>query len=94
MSERLRRPRLVGRTPQLALLGALLVTVSSGVSSAVTIGGDAGRGRTRLLHEFLATVPGDALVLLGACLGGSERPVPFAPLLEALRSPVAAAGQR
>jgi DNA-binding NarL/FixJ family response regulator len=52
----------------------------------VTIGGDAGSGRTRLLHEFLAALPEPATVLLGTCYEGSETPVPFAPIREAFRA--------
>jgi len=86
VDERLRRPRLVGRTPELALLGELLRAASGGTPSAATIGGDAGCGKTRLLHEFLESTPDGTLTLAGTCYDGRDPPVPFAPLLEAFRS--------
>jgi ATP/maltotriose-dependent transcriptional regulator MalT len=85
VDERLRRPRLVGRTRELALLGERLAAASAGHAAAVTIGGDAGSGRTRLLQEFLDHLPAPATVLRGTCYDGSEPPVPFAPLREAFR---------
>ncbi|HEY0507004.1 MAG TPA: AAA family ATPase [Blastococcus sp.] len=86
MDERLRRPRIVGRTPELALLGELLQAASDGAASACTIGGDAGSGKTRLVHEFLRLTPAGTLALWGTCYEGRDPPVPFAPLLEAFRS--------
>jgi predicted ATPase len=83
---RLRRPRLVGRTTELALLDERLATASGGTATAVTIGGDAGTGRSRLLHEFLARLPEPTTALLGTCYEGSETPVPFAPIREAFRA--------
>lgn len=86
MDERLRRPRLVGRTSELTLLGERMATASAGRAAALAIGGDAGSGRTRLLQEFLDHLPEPATVLLGTCYDGSEPPVPFAPLREAFRT--------
>jgi predicted ATPase/DNA-binding CsgD family transcriptional regulator len=85
VDERLRRPRLVGRTAELALLGALPRAASDGHSSACLIGGDAGCGKTRLVREFLASPPEDTVVLAATCFDGRDPPVPFAPLLEAFR---------
>jgi ATP/maltotriose-dependent transcriptional regulator MalT len=86
VDERLRRPRIVGRTPELALLGELLRAASDGAASACTIGGGAGCGKTRLVHEFLGSAPVGTLALWGTCYEGRDPPVPFAPLLETFRS--------
>jgi ATP/maltotriose-dependent transcriptional regulator MalT len=86
VDERLRRPRIVGRTAELALLGELLRAASDGATSACIIGGGAGCGKTRLVHEFLGSPPVGTLALWGTCYEGRDPPVPFAPLLEAFRS--------
>jgi predicted ATPase/DNA-binding CsgD family transcriptional regulator len=93
VDERLRRPGLVGRTHELALLGELLRAASDATSSACLIGGDAGCGKTRLVHEFLGSTPGATPVLWGTCFGGRNPPVPFAPMFDAFRSlPAAGSG--
>ena len=85
MDGRLRRPRLVGRGPELALLGERLRAVGTGIPAAVAIGGDAGSGKSRLLREFLSALPATVTGVLGCCYDGRDPPVPFAPLLDALR---------
>jgi predicted ATPase/DNA-binding CsgD family transcriptional regulator len=86
VDQRLRRPRLVGRTRELALLGELLRGPSDGEPAVVALGGDAGCGKTRLLQEFLGSLPDGTLTLRGRCYDGRDPPVRFAPLLDAFRS--------
>jgi predicted ATPase len=53
----------------------------------VLVGGEAGVGKSRLVHELMARARGaDARVLLGGCveLGGGG--IPFAPLVDMLRA--------
>src|SRR5688572_2567020 len=67
VDERLRRPRLVGRTRELAQLGELLRRAASGRPTVVALGGDAGSGKTRLLQEFLGSLPDGTLALPTRC---------------------------
>jgi predicted ATPase/DNA-binding CsgD family transcriptional regulator len=86
VDERSRRPRLIGRAHELALLGERLRAASDGHPTVVALGGDAGCGKTRLVQEFLRHLPDGTLTLCGACYDGRDPPVPFAPLLEAFRT--------
>jgi predicted ATPase/DNA-binding NarL/FixJ family response regulator len=80
-------PIVVGRERELAELDALAQSARSGESVVVLVGGEAGVGKSRLLAEAGSRM-GDAgmLTLKGACLeiGGSA--MPFAPLVDVLRS--------
>lgn len=61
---------LVGRDVEQAMLRAVASTVASGRSAIVAVAGEAGIGKTRLVHEvvgpFLAGHP-EALLIEGAC---------------------------
>ena len=70
----------------MAALADALSGAREGGHPALLIGGEAGAGKTRLLAEFAATVPGTR-VLTGGCLqlGGDELPfTPFAAVLRGL----------
>jgi len=97
MSSRVSSPVLVGRSVELDRLLAALRrasgTASSGDvgadglrSSAILLGGEAGVGKTRLVHELsqVATQDG-ATVLLGGCVVLGDGALPYAPIAEALR---------
>ncbi|TFV68879.1 helix-turn-helix transcriptional regulator, partial [Blastococcus sp. CT_GayMR20] len=86
MDERLRRPRLVGRTRELAQLGELLRRASDGHPTVVALGGDAGSGKTRLLQEFLGSLPDGTLALPTRCHDRRDPAAAFAPLVDAFRS--------
>ena len=59
---------LVGRARELAALDAALDRAAGGpASELVTVVGDAGVGKSRLLHAFADRVGGRALVLFGRC---------------------------
>ena len=70
----------------MAALADALSGAREGGHPALLIGGEAGAGKSRLVAEFTATVPG-ARVLTGGCLqlGGEELPfTPFATVLRGL----------
>lgn len=69
-----------GRTRELETLTAALKTVCSGTGQVVTITGEAGTGKSRLLHEFRSHIEGDsALLVVGHCesFSGSKSYQPF-----------------
>lgn len=81
-----RRPRrggLVGREPELALLRAALARAAAGEPSVVLVGGETGVGKTALVRAL--TAGQSTTVLYGACLPVVEDPLPYAPLIQALR---------
>jgi DNA-binding SARP family transcriptional activator/DNA-binding GntR family transcriptional regulator len=79
----------VGRVDELAELLVLLETASGGDGTAVLIGGRAGIGKSRLVHELgrRARVRG-ARVLEGRCIQLVGVGLPYLPFVDALR-PVA-----
>ena len=81
-----RRPgtEFVGRARELNLLSGLLMQVSRDrVGRLVTVIGDAGVGKSRLVQEFLSTQAEDALVAEGRCLPYGEG-ITYWPLKEAI----------
>lgn len=87
-------PRLVGREAELAALRHALETASSGETTAVLVGGDAGVGKTRLVSEFAAEAAGDgATVIVGQCVALGGDGLPFAPIAGALRDLLAQLGE-
>jgi predicted ATPase len=80
-------PVLVGRRDELSRLAASLERAQGGDATIVLVGGEAGVGKTRLVEEATARAEqAGARVLVGGCveLGGDA--LPFAPLVDALRS--------
>jgi pimeloyl-ACP methyl ester carboxylesterase/DNA-binding SARP family transcriptional activator len=74
-----------GREPELRLLERALEQTRAGRGRLVTVVGEAGMGKSRLLHEFAARLdPRQVLVLRGRCqsFGGGT---PYLPLIELLR---------
>jgi DNA-binding CsgD family transcriptional regulator/tetratricopeptide (TPR) repeat protein len=84
---RLVSPVLVARAEELALVDAAAARAAEGVPAAAIVGGEAGVGKTRLL-EAAGERLGDAgfVVLRGACVELGGEALPFAPLVDALRS--------
>jgi DNA-binding NarL/FixJ family response regulator len=80
-------PVLVGRQAELELLAGALERVLSGEQVTVLVGGEAGVGKSRLVHELTdrARATGTR-VLVGGCveLGGGG--IPFAPLVDMMRA--------
>lgn len=75
---------LIGRADALALLDAARNAVVRGHGRIVFLTGEAGIGKTRLAHEFAASLTG-VKILAGGALA-SESKTPYFPLLAALRS--------
>lgn len=76
----------VGRVDSMAALMAAYEKVKRGSGQVVGIVGEAGVGKSRLLHEFKnRLVPGDFLYLEGRCIhfGGT---IPYLPILDILKS--------
>jgi DNA-binding SARP family transcriptional activator len=77
-------PRLVGREEELSALETLLETAKKGTGRLVLITGEAGIGKTRLLHEHLAKHP-NAPILQSACYE-LDSMAPFSPMRQALET--------
>jgi DNA-binding CsgD family transcriptional regulator len=80
-------PVLVGRQAELGFLTGALERVLAGAQVSVLVGGEAGVGKSRLVHELTdrARAAGTR-VLIGGCveLGGGG--IPFAPVVEMMRA--------
>jgi class 3 adenylate cyclase/tetratricopeptide (TPR) repeat protein len=78
--------RFVGRQKELATLEALLAQVETGEGQAVSIVGEAGVGKTRLLYEFRQRLVGKRLTYLeGDCLSYGHT-IPYLPVIDILRN--------
>ncbi len=80
-------PVLVGRQAELESLAGALERVQAGEQVAVLVGGEAGVGKSRLVHELIGRARGAGTrVLIGGCveLGGGG--IPFAPLVDMMRA--------
>ena len=76
---------LVGRGEEMRRLeGAYARAVRERVTMTVTVTGEAGLGKTRLIQEFAASLGGKAPVLTGRCLPYGEG-ITFWPLQEVVR---------
>ncbi|MEU1972057.1 AAA family ATPase [Microbacterium sp. NPDC019599] len=79
-------PSLVGREADLEALQDAHADSIAGSSRAVLVGGEAGIGKTRLVGEFLRSLPADTIVLRGQSVDFDRDAPPYAPILSALRS--------
>ena len=85
MAERGLTP-LAGREGELQLLHDCLKRVKAGQGQAVTIVGDAGVGKSRLVHEFHRSLGGERVTWLeGHCMAYGQI-APYLPVLEGLRA--------
>lgn len=75
---------LVGRGDQLSRLEGALARAQTRTPQLLTVLGDAGIGKTRLVQEFAAQVGPKATVLAGRCLSYGEA-ITFSPLREIVR---------
>ncbi|MBB3729517.1 ATP-binding protein [Nonomuraea dietziae] len=73
----------VGRGAELA---ALRAAYQDEIGRTVLISGDAGIGKSRLVHEFTTRLGSGPRVLTGRCLEFGNDGLPFAPFLSPLRS--------
>src|SRR5437899_477921 len=79
-------PVLVGRQAELEFLAGALQRVLAGTQVTALVGGEAGVGKSRLVHERMDRArEAGTRVLIGGCveLGGGG--IPFAPLIEMMR---------
>jgi class 3 adenylate cyclase/tetratricopeptide (TPR) repeat protein len=75
----------VGRQGELARLSECLQKASEGQGQVVGIVGEPGVGKSRLVHEFTASLPeGDCTVLRGGCYHYGDA-IPYLPVLEVLK---------
>ncbi|MDQ6697283.1 MAG: AAA family ATPase [Actinomycetota bacterium] len=75
----------VGRAEELAVLADALDAAGADQFVPILIGGEAGVGKTRLVREFVATLPDGVAAHWGRCMedGGAA---PFSPWAQVLRS--------
>src|ERR1700712_1330668 len=80
-------PLLVGRRVELDLLRAALEAATAGRFRVVLVGGEAGVGKSRLVSELVDhSAPSGRRVLLGSCVEGGGGGMPFAPVVDVLRT--------
>ncbi len=76
---------LVGRSAELATLEAVVDHVRGGHGQLVLVVGDAGLGKSRLVHEFRKRVGAELTWLVGRCVSfGSS--IPFLPVLDIFKA--------
>ena len=79
-------PVFVGRTRELGLLHDHLTAALAGHGSPVLIGGEAGIGKSSLIGKAIADAEQrGALVLQGSCFE-PDRSLPYAPVLDLMRT--------
>lgn len=95
MALRVSSPVLVGRSAELERLLAALDRAAAGHPTTVLIGGEAGIGKTRLVHEFSERARASGAIVLsgGSVRLGNDEGLPFAPVVEALRGVLRSRGQ-
>jgi DNA-binding CsgD family transcriptional regulator len=87
MSRRVSSAVLVGRGDERAQLRAAIGRATDGSPATVVVGGEAGVGKTRLVTELgREAEAAGAVVLAGGCLDVDGETLPYAPVVEALRS--------
>jgi DNA-binding NarL/FixJ family response regulator len=85
-------PDFIGRVEESRVLDKALAQATGGAAATVFVGGEAGIGKSRLVAEFSRRAgERQARVLTGGCapIGGAA--LPFGPVVEALRTHIAAA---
>lgn len=83
---------MVGRQADLAWLEGLLEAAREGAPRTAVLGGEAGIGKTRLLHEFTTGLGADVRVIAGQSVDLGEVAAPYAPVKAALRELVTEIG--
>jgi DNA-binding SARP family transcriptional activator len=76
--------RLVDRTEELDRLRAAYADVCAGAARVVTVVGEAGIGKTRLLQELVRSAREEARILVGRCVSYGEGAT-YLPITEAVR---------
>ncbi|MGA7203585.1 MAG: AAA family ATPase [Specibacter sp.] len=83
---------MIGRDAELDALADSFAQAAANMPQAVMIGGEAGLGKTRLVREFLAGLPGQARTITGQCVDLGALAPPYAPITGVLRSLAAQIG--
>jgi predicted ATPase len=87
MGGRMASPTFIGRIEELELLEAARGRAADGEPAVVLVGGEAGVGKTRLIAELTARCAADGTrVLVGGCVPVGDGALPYAPIIEALRT--------
>jgi predicted ATPase len=87
MGGRVASPSFVGRVEELETLEAARRRAADGEPAVVLVGGEAGIGKTRLVAELTARCTGDGMrVLIGGCVPVGDGALPYAPIVEVLRT--------
>ncbi|MFG3338412.1 AAA family ATPase [Glycomyces sp. NPDC048151] len=73
---------LFARDAELASLRETLDAARAGRPATVLVSGDAGVGKTRLLHEFNASAGDGVLTVTGHCLDTADSALPYLPFAE------------
>lgn len=95
--ESARPPRavVVGRDPELQILGEFAVETVEGGAQVVFVSGEAGIGKSTLVTHFLAELAHTHWgVHVGQCIEYAERAIPFGPIIGLVRSVLADAGDQ
>jgi predicted ATPase len=93
MGGRVASPTFVGRLEELQAFEAARRRAADGEPAVVLVGGEAGVGKTRLVAELTNRCVADGTrVLAGGCVPVGEGALPYAPIVEALRTLVAEVG--
>jgi predicted ATPase len=93
MGGRVASPTFVGRVEELQVLEEARRRAASTDPAVVLVGGEAGVGKTRLVAEVTARCGADGTrVLAGGCVPVGDGALPYAPIVEALRTLVAEVG--
>ena len=87
MAPSLVSPVLVGRQAELGLLRDSLDRAVAGGQATVLVGGEAGVGKSRLVHDLIDQArQSGARALVGGCVELDGGGIPFAPLVEMIRA--------
>ena len=78
------RAPFVGRAAELTELQDAWRRALAGEPRLALIGGEAGIGKTSLVHAFVRDLPDDAIVLTGQCVRIGGLPMPYAPIASIL----------
>ena len=87
MAPSLVSPVLVGRQEELGLLRNSLERAVAGEQATVLLGGEAGVGKSRLVHDLIdQTRQSGVRALVGGCVELDGGGIPFAPLVDMIRA--------
>lgn len=78
--------RFVGRDAEIARLGELLDRAVHGAGQVVTIAGEPGMGKSRLVHEFVHSAPADACTVLESGTTSHETSATYLAIAQLLRA--------